>query len=317
MSRLFLLRHAKAGWAEPGMRDFDRPLEPLGRTDADAVGAAMRAGAYIPDLVLCSTAKRARETLDWVARHTGDARVIFSDSLYSTDAAGYVEFIRAAPDGDQVLVVGHNPMMEDLADGAVGRRRPQGQKRAGRRFPGFGAGRHPLRRRSFADRARQRLSRGIRHARRSLTSGQFATILPAAATNPYIGEPRSDTAIRWGPTLGVSHHLHRRGADRVGHAERARGEPGRAVAAARRHRPVAGRQDGVHLGLRPQSDPRRQAAAVRGPEIRPHRPRLPGAAARRRGAALPVRGPYRGAGEGAHLAGFDARHLGASPDHRI
>ena len=42
-------------------------------------------------------------------------RVIFSDSLYSTDAAGYVEFIRAAPDGDQVLVVGHNPMMEDLA----------------------------------------------------------------------------------------------------------------------------------------------------------------------------------------------------------
>ena len=115
MSRLFLLRHAKAGWAEPGMRDFDRPLEPLGRTDADAIGAAMRASAYIPDLVLCSTARRARETLDWVARHTGDARVIFSDSLYSTDAAGYVEFIRAAPDGDQVLVVGHNPMMEDLA----------------------------------------------------------------------------------------------------------------------------------------------------------------------------------------------------------
>ena len=67
MSRLFLLRHAKAGWAEPGMRDFDRPLEPLGRTDADAIGAAMRASAYIPDLVLCSTAKRARETLDWVA----------------------------------------------------------------------------------------------------------------------------------------------------------------------------------------------------------------------------------------------------------
>jgi phosphohistidine phosphatase len=115
MSRLFLLRHAKAGWAEPGMRDFDRPLEPLGRTDADAIGAAMRANSYIPDLVLCSSAKRARETLDWVARHIGNGRVIHSDSLYSTDAAGYVEFIRATANGDQVLLVGHNPMMEDVA----------------------------------------------------------------------------------------------------------------------------------------------------------------------------------------------------------
>ena len=120
MSRLFLLRHAKAGWAEPGMRDFDRPLEPLGRCDADAIGAAMRAHSFIPDLVLCSSAKRARETLDWVARHTGEARVIFSDSLYSTDAAGYVEYIRATADGDAVLLVGHNPMMEDVATALSG-----------------------------------------------------------------------------------------------------------------------------------------------------------------------------------------------------
>jgi phosphohistidine phosphatase len=115
MSRLFLLRHAKAGWAEPGMRDFDRPLEPIGRTDADAIGAAMRARSYIPDLTLCSSAKRARETLDWVARHTGDGRIVYSDSLYSTDAAGYVDFIRATADADEVLLVGHNPMMEDVA----------------------------------------------------------------------------------------------------------------------------------------------------------------------------------------------------------
>lgn len=115
MSRLFLLRHAKAGWAEPGMRDFDRPLEPIGRTDADAIGTLMRASAYIPDLVLCSSAKRARETWDWVARHTGNGRVIYSDSLYSTDAAGYVDFIRKTAEADDVLLVGHNPMMEDVA----------------------------------------------------------------------------------------------------------------------------------------------------------------------------------------------------------
>ena len=114
MSRLFLLRHAKAGWAEPGMRDFDRPLEPLGRTDADSIGSAMKAASYIPDLTLCSSARRARETLDWVARHTGDARIVYTDQLYSTDAAGYVDFIREAADGEAVLLVGHNPMMEDV-----------------------------------------------------------------------------------------------------------------------------------------------------------------------------------------------------------
>ena len=115
MSRLFLLRHAKAGWAAPGMRDFDRPLDPGGRMDADAIGAAMAARTYVADLMLCSTAKRARETLDWVGRYVGDSRVIYSDDLYSTDAAGYVDFIRATADADQVLLVGHNPMMEDVA----------------------------------------------------------------------------------------------------------------------------------------------------------------------------------------------------------
>jgi phosphohistidine phosphatase len=120
MSRLYLLRHAKAGWAEPGMRDFDRPLEPLGRTDADAIGAAMRARAYLPGLVLCSSAKRARETLEWVARQIGDPRVVFSDSLYSTDAAGYVDFIRETADAEMALLIGHNPMMEDVAEALSG-----------------------------------------------------------------------------------------------------------------------------------------------------------------------------------------------------
>lgn len=135
MSRLYLLRHAKAGWAEPGMRDFDRPLEPLGRTDADSIGAAMRANAYIPDLVLCSSAKRARETLDWVARHTGDGRVVFSDSLYSTDAAGYVDFIRETADADAVLLVGHNPMMEDVAEALSGDGDPQARAALHGGFP--------------------------------------------------------------------------------------------------------------------------------------------------------------------------------------
>jgi len=135
MSRLFLLRHAKAGWATPGMRDFDRPLEPNGRTDADAIGAAMVANAYIPDLVLCSSARRARETLDWVARHTGDRRVVYSDSLYSTDAAGYVDFVRETADADEVLLVGHNPMMEDVAMALASDGNPQARIALNTGFP--------------------------------------------------------------------------------------------------------------------------------------------------------------------------------------
>jgi phosphohistidine phosphatase len=135
MSRLFMLRHAKAGWAEPGMRDFDRPLEPIGRTDADAIGAAMRACSYIPQLVLCSSAKRARETLDWIARHIDNGRVIYSDSLYSTDAAGYVDFIREAADADEVLLVGHNPMMEDVAEALSGEGDPHAKAVLHQGFP--------------------------------------------------------------------------------------------------------------------------------------------------------------------------------------
>ena len=116
MSRLFLLRHAKAGWAEPGMRDFDRPLDATGHTDAAAIGAVMAQAALKPDLIVCSSARRARETLDGVAPHVAEGiRTVFTDGLYSTDAAGYVDVIHEFGDAQSVLIIGHNPMMEDVA----------------------------------------------------------------------------------------------------------------------------------------------------------------------------------------------------------
>jgi phosphohistidine phosphatase len=114
-SRLFLLRHARAGWAAPGMRDFDRPLDASGIAEAEAMGMAMRAGGYVPDLTLCSNARRARQTLEGIAGHTDTGRVLFSDALYSEDAAGYLSIIRENGAAGSLLVIGHNPMMEDLA----------------------------------------------------------------------------------------------------------------------------------------------------------------------------------------------------------
>ena len=115
MSRLYLLRHAKAGWALPGVRDFDRPLDASGIADAEVMGAAMRTRNYIPDITLCSNAKRARQTLEGLAGHTDTGRVLFFDTLYSEDAAGYLGIIRKNGGPGSLLVIGHNPMTEDLA----------------------------------------------------------------------------------------------------------------------------------------------------------------------------------------------------------
>ena len=120
MSKLYLLRHAKAGWALPGMRDFDRTLDETGYADAETVGMSMRAAGYVPDLTLCSNAKRARETLEGLAGHADTGKVIFLDKLYSEDATGYLEIINENGAAGSVLVVGHNPMMEDLAMAVAG-----------------------------------------------------------------------------------------------------------------------------------------------------------------------------------------------------
>ncbi|MFI0848560.1 SixA phosphatase family protein [Mesorhizobium sp. IMUNJ 23232] len=120
MSTLYLLRHAKAGWAQPGMRDFDRPLDASGVRDAEAIGLAMRERGYAPDLTLCSTAVRARQTLEGVAAHADTGRVVFLEALYSGDAAGYLSAIRDHDGRGSLLVVGHNPTMEDLAIALAG-----------------------------------------------------------------------------------------------------------------------------------------------------------------------------------------------------
>jgi phosphohistidine phosphatase len=115
VSTLYLLRHSKAGWAAPGMRDFDRPLDGTGIGDAEAIGAVMRKRIYVPDVTLCSNACRARQTLEGIAGNADTGRVIFFDKLYSEDAAGYLQLIQENGCYGSMLVIGHNPMMEDLA----------------------------------------------------------------------------------------------------------------------------------------------------------------------------------------------------------
>jgi len=83
--RLFVLRHAKSSWDDPGLADHDRPLAPRGRRATQAIAAHLDAAGIAPDLVLCSSARRARETLDGVA--VGGEHVIES-GLYDASCEG-------------------------------------------------------------------------------------------------------------------------------------------------------------------------------------------------------------------------------------
>jgi phosphohistidine phosphatase len=116
MKSLTLLRHAKSGWDDPVTRDFDRPLNPRGRRAARTVGAEMKAQGLGFDLVLASPARRVTETLEEVAAGYGAIVPRYDERLYLAPAAILLDIVRHAPDGvDRLLVVGHNPGMEELA----------------------------------------------------------------------------------------------------------------------------------------------------------------------------------------------------------
>jgi phosphohistidine phosphatase len=116
MKNLTLLRHAKSGWDDPALRDFDRPLNPRGRRAARTVGAEMKAQGLAFDLVLASPARRVIETLDEVAGTYGALAPEYDERLYLASAAILLDLVRHAPDGvGRLLLVGHNPGLEQLA----------------------------------------------------------------------------------------------------------------------------------------------------------------------------------------------------------
>jgi len=121
MRTLYLLRHAKAApWDDPSapeLADIDRPLTAAGRRAATALGEHLRWSGCRPGLVVCSPALRTRQTLDLVASGLGlQARVQVDDSLYGASAAVLWHRVRAVPDtAEEVLIVGHNPGLHELA----------------------------------------------------------------------------------------------------------------------------------------------------------------------------------------------------------
>ncbi|MFF5987966.1 SixA phosphatase family protein [Prauserella flavalba] len=112
---LVILRHAKSDWPY-GVADDERPLAERGRRDAPAAGRWLRAHVPAFDLVLCSTAKRARQTWHLVRRELGGSPEVSHDGrLYGASADTLTRIARELPgDAHTVLFIGHNPGLEDF-----------------------------------------------------------------------------------------------------------------------------------------------------------------------------------------------------------
>ena len=116
MKTVLVLRHAKSSRENPDLDDHERPLNARGRRDAPRMGQLVLRRHLVPDRILCSTAVRAQTTAHVVAGECGyDGEVTASDDLYLAGPSEYIrQLSQLAENCRIVMVVGHNPGLEDL-----------------------------------------------------------------------------------------------------------------------------------------------------------------------------------------------------------
>ena len=138
MKQLLLLRHAKSSWDDPDLDDFDRPLAERGLKAARLIGRELAARDWLPDQVLVSPALRTRDTWRLVAAELPvHPRVAFAEALYDAAAADILGQLRKAdPSSGCLLVLGHNPGLEELAKQLAGPgSEAKARKRLEKKFP--------------------------------------------------------------------------------------------------------------------------------------------------------------------------------------
>ncbi|MCA3263935.1 MAG: histidine phosphatase family protein [Telmatospirillum sp.] len=134
------MRHAKSSWADPGRADFERPLNARGRKAALAMAEWLAARNLAPDLILCSAARRTRETLAAVRPALGPtAEVSIEQRLYLAEEdqlfARLVELDDLAQPPGSAILIGHNPGLGDLALRLIPRERQEIRRRIAAKFP--------------------------------------------------------------------------------------------------------------------------------------------------------------------------------------
>ena len=114
MRELILLRHAHAESSMPGQADLDRPLSAVGLSEAEAAARWLREQGLRPDRVLCSPARRTRETLDAVLTDPAGIDCRLEEAIYEATPGTLAGLVDAHADVDRLLLVGHNPGLEQL-----------------------------------------------------------------------------------------------------------------------------------------------------------------------------------------------------------
>lgn len=126
MKTLLLLRHAKSSWKDTDLDDHDRPLNKRGKRDAPRMGQLLRDENLLPDLIVCSSAKRTWRTAELVAEaagYRGETRI--TSDAYEANADKLLTLVQSFPDSaHRILLIGHNPGLEELLERLTGQYRP-------------------------------------------------------------------------------------------------------------------------------------------------------------------------------------------------
>ena len=118
MKTLLIMRHAKSSWKDASRVDHDRPLNKRGKNDAPRLGRLLLAESLVPDLIITSSAKRAKQTAKRLAAGCGyQGELIVEENLYLAKADTYLDLIQHLPEtADVVLLIGHNPLCEEMVE---------------------------------------------------------------------------------------------------------------------------------------------------------------------------------------------------------
>ena len=135
MRRLLLLRHAKSSWSDPDTRDHERPLNGRGREAAPRLGEYLAHEGLVPDLVVCSSARRACETVDRLGL-PDEVPLVVTHDLYLASPETVLDLVQTTDDGvGTLLVVGHNPTTQEVALDLVGGGDADALDALGRHYP--------------------------------------------------------------------------------------------------------------------------------------------------------------------------------------
>jgi phosphohistidine phosphatase len=126
MKTLLILRHAKSGAKDTDIDDHERPLNKRGKREASKMGRLVRDEHLMPEMIVSSSAKRCRKTSDRFIESSGyRGETRFSSDLYEANAERLRQFLSAVTAGvDRLLLVGHNPGLEELLENLTGNYTP-------------------------------------------------------------------------------------------------------------------------------------------------------------------------------------------------